>query len=116
MTELDLWYVPGLISPAEEIELLKEIRPLPWEEIRMRGMIARRRTVHFGWLYGYETWKIEPGPPVPEFLLPLREKAGEFAGVDPALFEEVLVTEYMPGAGIGWHRDAPMFGVVVGVS
>jgi alkylated DNA repair dioxygenase AlkB len=29
---------------------------------------------------------------------------------------EVLVTEYTPGAGIGWHRDAPMFGVVVGVS
>lgn len=28
----------------------------------------------------------------------------------------MLVTEYPAGATIGWHRDAPMFGVVVGVS
>ncbi len=29
---------------------------------------------------------------------------------------EALVTEYSPGAAIGWHRDARMFGVVVAVS
>jgi alkylated DNA repair dioxygenase AlkB len=28
-------------------------------------------------------------------------------------FEEV---EYAPGAGIGWHRDRPVFGDVVGIS
>jgi alkylated DNA repair dioxygenase AlkB len=27
-----------------------------------------------------------------------------------------LVTHYPPGAGIGWHRDAPAFGRVVGIS
>ena len=29
---------------------------------------------------------------------------------------DLLVTRYPPGAGIGWHRDAPQFGEVSGVS
>jgi DNA oxidative demethylase len=78
--------------------------------------VARRRTAHFGWLYGYETWRIEPGPPIPDFLLPLRDRVGSLVGVAPDALVEVLLTEYRPGAGIGWHRDAAMFGVVAGVS
>ncbi|HEY6894144.1 MAG TPA: alpha-ketoglutarate-dependent dioxygenase AlkB, partial [Rhodanobacteraceae bacterium] len=27
-----------------------------------------------------------------------------------------LVTEYRPGAPIGWHRDKPAYGTVVGIS
>ena len=29
---------------------------------------------------------------------------------------QVLINDYRPGAGIGWHRDKPQFGEVVGVS
>ena len=82
----------------------------------MRGQVARRRTIHFGWRYGYESWRIEPGPPIPDFLLPLRARCAALTGQDAQRFAEVLITEYRPGAGIGWHRDAPMFGTVVGVS
>jgi alkylated DNA repair dioxygenase AlkB len=109
-------YRPEIVGEAEESGLVEGIRDLAFGEVRMRGVVARRRTVHFGWLYGYESWRIEPGPPIPPFLLPLRERAAALAGVDAERFVEVLVTEYTPGAGIGWHRDAPMFGVVVGVS
>jgi alkylated DNA repair protein (DNA oxidative demethylase) len=109
-------YHPDFISEAEEADLLSFIRALPFSEVRMRGVPARRRTAHFGWLYGYETWRIEPGPRVPDFLLPLRARAAALLGVDAARLEEVLVTEYPAGAGIGWHRDAPMFGSIVGVS
>jgi alkylated DNA repair dioxygenase AlkB len=28
----------------------------------------------------------------------------------------VLLTEYAPGAGIGWHKDRSVFGEVVGIS
>jgi alkylated DNA repair dioxygenase AlkB len=38
------------------------------------------------------------------------------ARVTADAFSEALVTEYQPGATIGWHRDAPPFGVVGGVS
>lgn len=109
-------YRPDFVTADEERALVDRIRGLEFSEIRMRGQVARRRTAHFGWQYGYESWRIAPGPPIPEFLLPLRARAAPLAGIEAERFAEVLVTEYPPGATIGWHRDAPMFGVVVGVS
>jgi DNA oxidative demethylase len=109
-------YRPDFVSADEERELAASLRAIEFSDVKMRGAIARRRTAHFGWLYGYETWRIEPGPPIPDFLLPLRERVGGLAGVAPETLVEVLLTLYEPGAGIGWHRDAPMFGVVAGVS
>jgi alkylated DNA repair dioxygenase AlkB len=53
---------------------------------------------------------------LPEFLLPLRKRAAEFAGLEPRALEHALLIEYRPGAGIGWHRDRPQFGGVVGIS
>ncbi len=109
-------YEPDLVSPDEETALVEALAGLPFGEVRMRGMVARRRTAHFGWVYGYESWRIEPGPPIPDVLLPLRERAARMLGVPPGALAEVLVTEYPPGAGIGWHRDAAMFGEVAGIS
>lgn len=109
-------YLPDFITEPEEAELAAGLRALAFSEIRMRGVVARRRTVHFGWTYGYESWRIEPGPPIPDFLLPLHARAAALVAVDASALAEVLVTEYTPGAGIGWHRDALMFGVVIGVS
>jgi alkylated DNA repair protein (DNA oxidative demethylase) len=91
-----------------------------WEftEVRMHGQAARRTVRHFGYEYGYESWKVVPTAPLPASLSWLRERAAALAGIDdPERFAETLVTRYPPGAGIGWHRDAPMFGPdVVGVS
>lgn len=109
-------YRPEFLSAEEEAALLTRVRELPFAEIHMHGVTARRRTAHFGWLYGYETWKISPGPPVPDFLLPARERLAALVEVAPEELAEALVTEYPPGAGIGWHRDAPMFGIVAAVS
>jgi DNA oxidative demethylase len=109
-------YRPEFVSEAEERDLVDAIGQIEFSDVKMRGAVARRRTAHFGWRYGYETWRIEPGPPIPECLLPLRERVAELADVPAEAFVEVLLTEYQAGAGIGWHRDAPMFGVVAGVS
>src|SRR3954453_8213316 len=66
---------------------------------------------------GYESWQLAPAEPLPESLEWLRERCAEFAGIASAAFAQTLVTRYPPGATIGWHRDAPVFGpVVVGVS
>jgi alkylated DNA repair protein (DNA oxidative demethylase) len=106
--------LPGLISAEEERALAEACGRLPLTAPVMHGIPARRRTGHFGWLYGYDSAKIEPGPPVPDFLAPLCDRIAPLLGRAP---DELLVTEYMPGAGIGWHRDAPAFGpIVVGVS
>lgn len=109
-------YRPDTLTTGEEQALLAEVSRLEYHEVKMRGQIARRRTAHFGWTYGYETWRIDPGPPIPECLLRLRARAAAVGGVAEADLVEVLVTHYPPGAGIGWHRDAPMFGAVIGLS
>ena len=83
----------------------------------MHGIVAKRKVVHFGWDYGYDSWTISPTKPIPEWLMPFTMRAAGVMGVSPEAVQEVLVTRYEPGAGIGWHRDAPMFGpAVLGLS
>jgi DNA oxidative demethylase len=79
----------------------------------MNGRYGRRTRRTF---YSFETFRIVPGPPIPDFLEPLRNRCAELAAVEPGDLGEALVTEYPAGAGIGWHRDAPPFGLVVAVS
>jgi len=110
-------YLPDWLTAKEEQHLLTHIEKLSFSEIHMHGVVAKRRVVHFGWDYGYESWRITPTEPVPAWLWPIRERAAALIGVAAEAMEEVLVTRYEPGAGIGWHRDAPMFGSkVIGVS
>ena len=109
-------YRPELISPSVEQALFAGIQALAFSAVEMRGVTARRRTAHFGWTYGFERRTSAPGEPIPSFLLPLRQAVAGWAGTDEESFAEALVTEYPAGAPIGWHRDAPMFGDVAGVS
>ena len=83
----------------------------------MHGVVAKRTARHFGVDYDYERRAPIPArDPVPAWLEATRERAAELAGVDAAELAEALVQRYPPGAEIGWHRDAPAFGIVVGVS
>ncbi len=110
-------YLPEFVSAGEERALLERMPGAAFREVRMRGQVALRRTAHYGWDYGYESWRIAPTEPLPEWLLDLRRRAAALIGAAPPALEEALVTEYPPGAGIGWHRDAPMFGpAVIGIS
>lgn len=111
-----LVYRADFVTAAEEQALVREIERLDLGKVEMRGVVARRRTAHFGWNYHYETFELSYGKPIPDFLLGLRERLSELTAVRPDEFGEALVTEYPPGAPIGWHRDAPAFGIVVGIS
>jgi alkylated DNA repair protein (DNA oxidative demethylase) len=83
----------------------------------MHGVVAKRTARHFGLDYDYERrGLIEEADPVPDWLEPVRAHAAELAGVAPEELVETLVQRYPEGAQIGWHRDAPAFGIVVGVS
>jgi alkylated DNA repair dioxygenase AlkB len=112
-----LQYLPDWITTEEEQDLLTRIETLPFSEVRMHGVPAKRQVVHFGWSYGYDSWQITPADPIPSWLSPFRERAASFISVPAETVEEILISRYPLGAGIGWHRDAPMFGPsVVGVS
>lgn len=109
-------YRDDFITAGEELDLLERIRSLDFHEMKMRGVVARRRVIHYGVKYSFETFKASEGPPIPGFLLPLRERAAAFAAVPPDDLAEALLTEYAPGAPIGWHKDAHPFGIVIGIS
>ncbi|MFT3837463.1 MAG: hypothetical protein QM723_10760 [Myxococcaceae bacterium] len=109
-------YQRELISAAEETALLEQIRPLPFKEFEFHGFLGKRRVVSYGFKYEFSSAKVLAAEAFPEWLLALREKAGAFAGLAPESLVQASVLEYSAGAGIGWHRDRPVFGDVVGLS
>src|SRR3954467_7067612 len=111
-----LSFQEDFISAAEETGLLAAIEPLALKPFEFHGWTGNRETVSFGWRYDFGQARIEPAPAIPDFLLPLRERAARFAGLGPERLEQALVIRYDVGAGIGWHRDRPAFDRVFGLS
>src|SRR4051812_5949092 len=109
-------YQPDLITADEEQQLVRQIETLPFKDFEFHGFTGKRRVVSFGWRYDFNERELQKADDIPPFLLPLRKRASEFAGLGDASLQHVLVTEYSPGAGIGWHRDKASFAEVVGVS
>ncbi len=109
-------YVPELISPDEERALVAELGRLPFRAFEFHGFVGRRRTVSFGWRYDFSGGGLQKADEIPAFLLPVRARAAGFAALAPSALEHVLLNEYEPGAGIGWHRDRPAFDDVIGIS
>jgi alkylated DNA repair dioxygenase AlkB len=111
-----LVYRPEFVTADEETELLRAIAELPLEEATYKSYTAKRRVASFGSSYDFDRNELEPAPPFPEFLYPLREKVARWLAIPPGDFVHGLVSEYRPGTALGWHRDVHQFGVVVGVS
>ena len=111
-----LSYAPDIISREEEAELVARIGALPLSPFRFQGWTGKRLTTSFGWNYDFEIGRPMEAPPVPEWLEPFRDRAATFAGLDPAELVQVLLIRYDPGAGIGWHRDRPIYDHVIGIS
>ena len=109
-------YKSELIGPADEAALLAFVRELPFRDFEFHGHTGKRRVVSFGWHYDFSGRHLRKADDIPDFLLALRVRAATFASLEPAALQHVLVTEYGPGAGIGWHRDKAVFGETVGVS
>jgi alkylated DNA repair dioxygenase AlkB len=109
-------YASDILSRQEEAALLDALPSLPFKEFEFHGFLGKRRVVSFGWHYDFNGGGLRLAGELPEFLLPARERAGQFAGVDPAALEHALILNYPPGAAIGWHKDRPAFGDVIGIS
>jgi alkylated DNA repair dioxygenase AlkB len=109
-------YQADAISPAAERDLVDRMIGLEFKEFELRGFLGKRRVVSFGWQYDYNVQRLQKRAPMLDFLEPLRDVAARFAGLASETLEQALVTEYSPGVAIGWHRDRPMFGDVVGIS
>jgi alkylated DNA repair dioxygenase AlkB len=104
-------YRENFITETDERILLEAIADVTFSDFEMRGVVARRRVAFFGQSYD----RVAAGP-LPAFLLPLRATIAQWAGVDAEAFAMALINEYRPGSPIGWHRDAPQYDIVAGIS
>ena len=103
-----LLYRPDFISAEEEIGLLATIEALPLKQAQYGQYTARRRVTGFGSRYDYITNDLVPAPPTC--------RIAHWLDIPQSRFVHALVTEYRAGTPIGWHRDAPHFETVVGIS
>jgi alkylated DNA repair dioxygenase AlkB len=111
-----LKYAPDALNGFEEAELIGHFDRLNFKHFEYRGFVAARRAVSFGWRCDFNGGGFQRAEAIPDFLLSARERAAAHAAVEAEALEQISVIEYPPGAGIGWHRDRPQFGKVVGIS
>ena len=104
-------YRDDFITASDERALIDAMAHVAFSDFEMRGVVARRRVAFFGHSYD----RAAAGP-LPAFLLPLRARIATWAGVDAEAFAMALINEYRPGTPIGWHRDAPQYDIVAGLS
>ena len=106
-------YREEFMSAAEEADLADHIKRVEFATFEMRGVVAKRRVSFYGESYDRSDG---PSPPIPEFMFPIRDRLATWAGVKPDDFAMALINEYITGTPIGWHRDAPQYDIIAGVS
>jgi alkylated DNA repair dioxygenase AlkB len=109
-------YCPDALSVDDERLLLSEIARLPFREFQFHGFEGKRRVVSFGWRYDYQENKTLRADPIPGFLIDTCRKVQDTSGFVLPDLQQTLVSEYSPGTPIGWHRDRPGFGKIMGLS
>lgn len=114
--------LPGLGTQADLIDagearmLIDRIDASDLAPFRFQGWTGKRMTSSFGWSYDFDAGRPAQAPPIPDWLLPFRNRVAGFADLDPDDLVQALVIRYDPGAGIGWHRDRPIYGHILGIS
>ena len=111
-----LQYHDEFLTLDEEANLLREFAALPFREATFQQYTARRRVVRYGEAYDPDTDDFANGGALPPWLAEIRAKVAAWRGIAEHDFVHALITEYRPGTPIGWHRDKPRYGMVVGLS
>ena len=109
-------YHADFITEQEESDLCTKIQGIELNNMIFQGFEAKRKTASFGYDYSFDKRTVSKGkeiPPVFDFLI---EKLAVHLSTKPLVFEELLITEYPPGSVINWHRDAPPFDLIAGIS
>jgi alkylated DNA repair dioxygenase AlkB len=109
-------YQEEAISEQEQTDLVTAIQSLDLKPFEFHGYIGNRRVINFGFEYDFTRHFVEKADGIPQFLHELLGRAAEFTGNNQDAFQQVGINEYQVGAGIGWHKDKPEFGIIVGVS
>lgn len=111
-----LRFWPDLIGSEQEAKLIAQLDAADLAPFRFQRWTGKRCTRTFGWRYDFEDNSFAPAEPFPDWLETLAVDAAGIAEVVQGDFVHALLARYDPGAGIGWHRDRPVFEKVVGIS
>ena len=106
----------GVLAPERLAGLAQAIDAAPLTPFRFQQWTGLRLTASYGWHYDFEAGRVGQADPMPDWLLEVRDVAAGFAGVPAVALVQALLIRYDPGAGIGWHRDRPVFEHVIGLS
>jgi alkylated DNA repair dioxygenase AlkB len=109
-------FYPEFISREEELNLVSLIKTFPLKNMIFQGYEAKRKTMNFGHDWHFQNRTLSKGLDIPEAFIPIIEKVGARLNITTSSFAEVLLTQYDPGTVINWHRDAPPFEKIAGVS
>ena len=124
-TMLDLFDVPvipgiatrtELVTADEEARLIRAIDGEALTPFRFQQWTGKRLTHSFGFNYDFQQNEVRRGEPIPDWLMPLRTRMAAFACLPVDELVQALLIRYDAGAGIGWHRDRPVYEHVLGIS
>ncbi len=104
------------VTPDEEQELIAAIDRQTLTPFQFHQWTGKRLTHGFGWSYDFQTGALNRAEAIPGWLAAIRDRAAGFAGLSPRDLVQSLLIRYDPGAGIGWHKDRPIYRHVIGIS
>ena len=97
--------LPGLatqddfVTSAEEQALIAAINAADLSPYQFHGWTGKRMTVAYGWSYDFDAGQLRRGDPLPDWLIPFRDRVARFAGQKPDEFAQALADPLRSGCG-----------------
>jgi len=110
------YYYPDFIDQDRERQLLAVIQNIELHPMMFQGYTAKRKVASFGYDFNFSTRKLTKGITIPAGFDWLIEQVAQQLVIGRDQIGELLITEYPIGSVINWHRDAPPFETIAGVS
>ncbi len=109
-------YYPNFKSEEEENLLIKRIEEFNLQPMKFHEYEAKRKVISFGHGWSFTEKKLKEGNPIPNEFVFLVDKIANQLSISKESVAQFLITEYPVGSVINWHRDAPPFDIIAGVS
>jgi alkylated DNA repair dioxygenase AlkB len=109
-------YYDNFLTVEEEQRLYKFIQGIELHPMMFQGFEAKRKVASFGYDYSFDRRQLTKGKEIPADLNWLVSKVGNHLSLSADRFAELLITAYPVGSVINWHRDAPPFDIIAGIS
>jgi alkylated DNA repair dioxygenase AlkB len=109
-------YYPDFIDERQEQQLIAAIQEIELHSMVFHNYTAKRKVASFGYDYNFSTKQLTKGAAIPENFNWIIDRAAKQLLISREQIAELLLTEYPVGAVINWHRDAPPFDSIAGLS